>query len=105
MFMMSDVLRAPWIDRAACRDVEDPEIFFPVGSTGPSVPQIRQAKAMCASCPVRQECLDAALSAPGTDGVWGGATMTERRHLRRRVPTTATAVPTQSAPAGTEADR
>ena len=40
-----------WRHRAACRD-EDPELFFPIGNTGPALLQIEEAKAVCRRCPV-----------------------------------------------------
>ena len=43
-----------WRERAACRDT-DPDLFFPVGSTGPAVEQIMAAKAVCATCEARDE--------------------------------------------------
>ena len=45
-----------WRHRAACRD-EDPELFFPVGTSGPALLQITEAKAVCRRCPVNTECL------------------------------------------------
>ena len=35
---------------AACRDV-DPELFFPIGDTGPALLQIDEAKQVCRRCP------------------------------------------------------
>jgi WhiB family redox-sensing transcriptional regulator len=49
-----------WGARAACRSA-DPELFFPVSETGPSTAQITEAKAVCARCEVRGECLAFAL--------------------------------------------
>jgi len=40
-----------WHDRAACLSV-DPELFFPIGTTGPALPQIEEAKAVCHRCEV-----------------------------------------------------
>lgn len=75
-----------WRDRALCRG-EDPELWFPVGSSGPALLQTAKAKAVCYRCPVRHECLAWALGA-GRDaqaGVWGGASEDERRELKRRL--------------------
>jgi WhiB family transcriptional regulator, redox-sensing transcriptional regulator len=45
----------------------DPELFFSESDEG-----IAQAKALCAGCPVRNKCLDGALSRQEPCGVWGG---------------------------------
>jgi WhiB family redox-sensing transcriptional regulator len=72
-----------WRHRALCRD-EDPELFFPIGTTGPAVVQIEQAKTVCGRCPVVQSCLDWALRSGQDSGVWGGLSEDERRALKRR---------------------
>jgi WhiB family transcriptional regulator, redox-sensing transcriptional regulator len=72
-----------WRHRAICRD-EDPELFFPIGNTGPALLQIEQAKAVCRRCPVIQECLTWALESGQDAGVWGGLSEDERRALKRR---------------------
>ena len=72
-----------WRHRALCRD-EDPELFFPIGTTGPAVVQIEQAKAVCGRCPVVESCLDWALSSGQDSGVWGWLSEDERRALKRR---------------------
>ncbi|MFI5685090.1 WhiB family transcriptional regulator [Streptomyces sp. NPDC051636] len=72
-----------WREHAACRH-EDPDLFFPVGTTGPALLQERQAKAVCGRCPVRAQCLDWALDTGQTIGVWGGTAEAERRALKRR---------------------
>ncbi len=71
-----------WIERARCRD-EDPDLFFPIGSTGPALSQLARAKAVCLGCPVRVECLEWALETGQDAGVWGGLSEDERRALRR----------------------
>ena len=71
-----------WRKHAACQGC-DVELFFPVGVTGQAVDQIAAAKAVCAQCPVRAECLDFALATNQECGVWGGASEEERRRLRR----------------------
>src|SRR5450756_1666654 len=45
-----------WRDRAACLG-EDPELFFPIGSTGPALVQIEEAKAVCRRCEVVDSCI------------------------------------------------
>jgi WhiB family redox-sensing transcriptional regulator len=71
-----------WVHRARCKD-EDPELFFPVGTTGPAASQIDAAKAVCAGCDVRLQCLEWALSTGQDAGVWGGTSEEERRSIRR----------------------
>ena len=73
---------AGWRYRAACRD-SDPNLFFPVGSTGTALEEIQAAKALCRTCPVQAECLAFALETNQEAGVWGGASEEERRQLRR----------------------
>ena len=74
---------ADWRDRAECR-TEDPELFFPIGTTGPALLQTMAAKMVCRGCPVARECLDWALSTGQDSGVWGGMSEDERRDLKRR---------------------
>ena len=71
-----------WVHNARCKD-EDPELFFPVGTTGPAASQISAAKAICMQCPVRDECLEWAMVTAQDAGVWGGLSEEERRALRR----------------------
>ncbi|MEU0119265.1 WhiB family transcriptional regulator [Streptomyces bobili] len=73
-----------WRQRAACRQ-EDPELFFPIGTSGPALLQTEQAKAVCRRCPVRAQCLEWALETDQSLGVWGGTSETERRALKRRI--------------------
>jgi len=72
-----------WRHRAACRD-EDPELFFPIGNTGPALLQIEDAKAVCRRCDVVDQCLQWALESGQDAGVWGGMSEDERRALKRR---------------------
>ncbi|MGD0687485.1 MAG: WhiB family transcriptional regulator, partial [Streptosporangiaceae bacterium] len=69
---------------AACQD-EDPELFFPIGNTGPALVQIEEAKAVCRRCPVLDSCLQWALDSGQDSGVWGGLSEDERRDLKRRL--------------------
>lgn len=72
-----------WRDHALCRDT-DPELFFPVGTTGMALVQIDEARDVCAQCTVRVECLDFALATNQDSGVWGGLSEEERRIIRRQ---------------------
>jgi WhiB family redox-sensing transcriptional regulator len=72
-----------WRHRSACLD-EDPELFFPIGNTGPAILQIEEAKQVCRRCDVREQCLAWALEAGQDHGVWGGLSEDERRALKRR---------------------
>jgi WhiB family redox-sensing transcriptional regulator len=72
-----------WRHRAACRDV-DPELFFPIGNTGPALMQIEEAKQVCRGCPVSEPCLKWAIESGQDAGVWGGLSEDERRALKRR---------------------
>ena len=67
-----------WQERSLCAQT-DPEAFFPEkgGST-------REAKRVCLSCDVRQECLEYALAHDERFGIWGGLSERERRRLKRR---------------------
>ncbi|NDB17969.1 MAG: WhiB family transcriptional regulator [Actinobacteria bacterium] len=80
-----------WRHDAACRD-SDPELFFPIGNTGPALIQIEQAKQVCRTCPVISECLQWALDSGQEAGVWGGTSEDERRLMRRRAQRTHTRV-------------
>lgn len=72
-----------WRHLAECLD-EDPELFFPIGNTGPALIQIEQAKSVCRRCPVLQTCQSWALASGQDFGVWGGLSEDERRALKRR---------------------
>jgi WhiB family redox-sensing transcriptional regulator len=61
-----------------------PELFFPVGTTGPALLQLAEAKRVCAGCPVQCMCLEWAMLAGVEHGVWGGLGEEERRNLKRR---------------------
>jgi WhiB family redox-sensing transcriptional regulator len=75
--------RMDWRHRSACLD-EDPELFFPIGNTGPAILQIEEAKQVCRRCDVQEQCLAWALESGQDHGVWGGMSEDERRALKRR---------------------
>jgi WhiB family redox-sensing transcriptional regulator len=76
-----------WQDWAACRSTDDhvvdPELFFPEPD---ETDKIAAAKALCAQCPVRRTCLEAALENLDRDGIRGGLTEEEREPLHEYLP-------------------
>lgn len=69
-----------WYGDALCAQT-DAEAFFPEqGGRG----RCREAKQVCAACPVREQCLEWALDNHEAHGVWGGHTERERRKLARQ---------------------
>jgi WhiB family redox-sensing transcriptional regulator len=71
------VAMEPWMAEGTCAQT-DPEAFFPVkgGST-------REAKKVCADCPVREACLEYALERDERYGIWGGMSERDRRKLKK----------------------
>jgi WhiB family redox-sensing transcriptional regulator len=67
-----------WRQYARCLGA-DPDIFYPVAEDAGLA-----AKAICAVCPVREPCLEYAVTAREKEGVWGGRTEKERRRLIRQ---------------------
>ena len=67
-----------WRSKAACQGL-DPEIFYPLDEE-----DTEEAKAVCATCTVRESCLEHALGYREKEGVWGGATERERRRIIRQ---------------------
>jgi WhiB family redox-sensing transcriptional regulator len=72
-----------WRGVSACRDT-DPDLFFPVGTTGPAIEQIEAAKAVCRQCDAQDACLEFALATNQDSGIWGGTSEEERRKLRKQ---------------------
>jgi WhiB family redox-sensing transcriptional regulator len=67
-----------WMARGNCAH-ESPALFFPSDGVGVEV-----ARRMCATCPVKDECLEHALVNRIDHGVWGGASERERRRILKR---------------------
>jgi WhiB family transcriptional regulator, redox-sensing transcriptional regulator len=76
------ITRGYWRSAAACQSA-DPELFFPISDSGKSLEQVAEAKAICAGCPVRRDCLTFALRTGQVYGIWGGTTTEERAIARR----------------------
>lgn len=66
-----------WMLSGACVDM-NPELWF----TPPENPAVKQAVAICQTCPVRVRCLDYALATDSAWGVWGGLTEKQRRKIK-----------------------
>jgi WhiB family redox-sensing transcriptional regulator len=74
---------ADWRSAGACLHA-DPDLFFPISMTGRAIEQITKAKAICADCDVRRQCLEFARAQDAIHGIWGGTTPEERQRIRRR---------------------
>lgn len=72
-------LPGDWTERAECRGWPT-NIFFPERNDAGGVPLARR---ICATCPVRTECLRWALDNDEQFGIWGGTSQRERRRIRR----------------------
>lgn len=72
-----------WQLRAACRGPQA-EVFFPPGTferKDEKLGRELRAKEICRTCPVRQPCLDYAISIREPHGIWGGLNENERKGL------------------------
>ncbi|MFB9742206.1 WhiB family transcriptional regulator [Pseudonocardia sulfidoxydans] len=102
---MADTRRLPvpvsetwdWQMRGACRGMDSAFFFHPEGERGPAkVNREAQAKAVCRTCPVVEECRRHALAVHEPYGVWGGLSEADRlevlqaRERRLRQPRDAT---------------
>jgi WhiB family redox-sensing transcriptional regulator len=74
-----------WWDRAACKGM-DLTLFIFEPNERFSRARIKQAKAICATCIVRPECLKDSLKYSTSQlecyGIWGGMTWRERKELQ-----------------------
>ena len=74
-----------WQLEAACRGTDSEVFFHPERERGEARERREvAAKAICAACPVRQQCLEHSLAVREPYGVWGGLTEHERVALLRR---------------------
>ncbi|HUP86173.1 MAG TPA: WhiB family transcriptional regulator [Acidimicrobiales bacterium] len=67
-----------WMADGNCRDAP-PSLFFPNDGAG-----VETARQLCATCPVKEACLEYALRNRIDHGVWGGASERERRRILRQ---------------------
>ena len=75
-----------WKLRAACL-THSPALFFAKRweSKRETVKREKRAKRVCATCPVREQCLTYALTRNEKYGIWGGLTEKERTQMRRKM--------------------
>ena len=66
-----------WREEAVCFGVDDVDFFADDDVS------VMRAKALCAGCPVRDDCLAFAIESNQSQGVWGGQAPAERAKLRR----------------------
>ncbi|MFC8332804.1 WhiB family transcriptional regulator [Streptomyces olivaceus] len=80
-----DTLPRPphWAKGAACTTAP-PDLFHPEGTAAAVHLDTVEAKAWCARCSVREQCLTDALARAEQWGVWGGMDARERQALLRR---------------------
>jgi hypothetical protein len=93
-----------WHRAAACANAPDPELWFPVGEGAVAQQQTDDAKAICRTCPVAEQCLSWALETRQDVGIWGGLTERKRRNIHRRRPRHGTGVRADRTPATVLAD-
>jgi len=68
-------IRDDWTQQAACRNVQEPDLFFDEHET-------KMAMFVCSLCPVVSQCLTHAIDNDEV-GVWGGTTAGQRRKLSK----------------------
>ncbi|MGW2692403.1 WhiB family transcriptional regulator [Streptomyces sp. NPDC001296] len=73
-----------WRALGACRGHKNPELWYAGGNSVQAQADTREARAICAGCPVLQECRRWALDSREAWGVWGGMTERQRQAVLRR---------------------
>lgn len=88
---MFNVSNLEWINDSACKDIPNPDIFFPPRDKALYKPTADAAKRYCFGvdgevppCPVRKECLWSAIESDEQHGIWGGLSHRERNALVRK---------------------
>ncbi len=73
-----DEVELQWMHNGNCRNYP-PAAFFPSDGVG-----VDAARRICADCPVKDQCLEYALTSRIDHGVWGGTSERERRRILKR---------------------
>lgn len=76
-----------WMERAACKGCEDPDIFFPHGNA--AEPRHGEAVKICRECPVWRECRQWSFEVRDGFAVLGGLTSNQRSRIRNKKKATA----------------
>lgn len=77
MLALEDGSPLEWQKEALCNQT-DPEAFFPERWM-----EGKDAKMVCAKCPVKQDCFDYAVSNNEEYGIWGGVDFSKRKYTKR----------------------
>lgn len=83
--MTTSPLRPSWFEQANCRSDNANLVatFYPSKTQVVNENAVAKAKAFCAACPVRPDCLEHAVINNEDWGIWGGTTLDERRAIKR----------------------
>ena len=90
---MAEISRLPrpvlsaweWQEQGACRELPTEMFFHPDGERGPRrANREKNAKAVCATCPVIEACRQHALSVQEPYGIWGGLSEDDRQLIIER---------------------
>lgn len=83
--MATSLHRPSWFDVANCRSTDAylVDVFYPSKTDALNGGAVKIAKAFCAPCPARSECLEYALAHNENWGIWGGTTLDERLAIKR----------------------
>lgn len=80
--MKTDLAFPHWIKDGLCGTCDNPDAFFPHGST--TEPRNSEAVKICRECPVWKQCREWALESGEPHGTWGGLTSNQRARIRNR---------------------
>ncbi len=62
-----------------------PDMFFIDEQDPLQKEKIKTSRKLCEMCPIKMKCLEYALEANETHGIWGGLTYKERKRLKKGV--------------------
>lgn len=81
MTKLFSIAPQPWTKYAECTDPSvNPDWFFPEAKTADAY-EIATALRICASCRVKNQCLNYAIETYPNDGIWGGVRPSQLKKL------------------------